>query len=503
MCRQFTDATGWPLSFRSSEIEQDADDLAQEEQVCWQTEVTDGESRVGRLKIDLPERAKTDRSYLSVVELAEVFGQMLTRLATSARLLESRAQQVTTLVDVGKSFFCEQDLDGSLQRLLAAGLELTGFRAAGFFLLDPDRQELGLRVRYRLDGQNFPFLKRKLAESPFDLQALTEGTVFINRNQMPEMACWLPMGTATGMCIPVHSSAGPFGTLWVFDRRVRTPSARIKHVLESIATQIASVLERTVLLRESETQQRLRRELQLACEGKPLEFRCLTSADNRFDAALRSTSRAEIGGDLCELIACSDHETAIAVGDASGDSIPAALVMSIVRGSLHTLLDEAESKTCATDTVRVVERINQALYLTTPPHQFMSLLYGMLDTHKMTFTYTNAGHPTPIYIRKNGDVVNFTSHGMLLGVMDHAKYESSEIHLEPGDLLVCYSDGISEAMSISRKMFRSEGIMDAILANQNGSAEGILQSIWNRLELHLADGGHLDDRTLLVIKIRD
>lgn len=502
LCRQFSDATGWPLSYRSVEFDQDAGDLG-EETPCWQADIQDGVARVGRLKIDLPERARNDRSYLAVVELADVVGQMLNRLATSSRILESRAQQVSTLVDVGKSFYREQDLDGALQRLLAAGLELTGFRAAGFFLLNPENQELSLRVQYRLDGQNFPFSKRKLAESPFDIQAMTEGTVLVNRSQTPELACWLPMGTGTGMCLPVQSSAGPFGTLWVFDRRSRAPSTRIKHVLESIATQIASVLERTVLLHESETQQRFRRELQLACEGKPQEFRCYVTEDRRFEAALRSTSRAELGGDLCELIPCQPHQTSVAVGDASGDSIPAALVMSIVRGALHTLLDETEGATSAEDTVGVVQRINQALYLTTPPHQFMSLLYGVIDTSRMTFKYTNAGHPTPIFVRKSGEVVNVTSHGMLLGVMDRATYESSEIKLEADDLIVCYSDGISEAMSSSRKMFRPEGILEAIHASASNSAESVLQSIWTRLETHLSGGGRLDDRTVLVIKIRE
>ncbi|MDA0836087.1 MAG: SpoIIE family protein phosphatase [Planctomycetota bacterium] len=503
LCRQFSDATGWPLSYRSVEFEQFADEQEPGESVCWHSDIHDGIERVGRLKIDLPERARNDRSYLAVVEIADVVGQMLNRLARSSRVLESRAQQVSTLVDVGKSFYLEQDLDGALQRLLAAGLELTGYRAAGFFLLNPNDQELGLRVQYRLDGQVFPFPKRKLAESPFDIQAITEGTVIVNRSQTPELACWLPMGTATGMCLPVQSSEGPFGTLWVFDRRSRTPSARIKHVLESIATQIASVLERTVLLHESETQQRFRRELQLACEGKPQEFRCFEAEDRRFEAALRSTSRAELGGDLCELIPYRSDQTAIAVGDASGDSIPAALVMSIVRGALHTLLDETEGSTCADDTIDVMQRINQALYLTTPPHQFMSMLYGVIDTSKMTFKYTNAGHPTPIFIRKSGEIVDVTSHGMLLGVMDRATYESSELELEPDDLIVCYSDGVSEAMSNSRKMFRSEGIMEAIQASTSSSAESVLQSIWNRLETHLSGGGRLDDRTVLVIKIRE
>lgn len=500
LCRQFTDATGWPLSYRSTEFEEHAGEV--DETACWQADVHDGMARVGCLKIDLPERARQDRSYLAVVELADIVGQMLNRLASSSRVLESRAQQVSTLVDVGKSFYREQDLDGALQRLLAAGLELTGFRAAGFFLLNPDTQELGLRVQYRLDEQAIPFPKRKLEQSPFDIQSLTEGTVLASRSQNPELACWLPVGTATGMCLPVQSSAGPFGTLWVFDRRSRTPSTRIKHVLESIATQIASILERTVLVHESETQQRLRRELQIACEGKPLEFRCVMGDDHRFEAALRSTSRAELGGDLCELIPCGAHQTAIAVGDASGDSIPAALVMSIVRGALHTLLDENEPTTCASNTVDIMQRINQALYLTTPPHQFMSMLYGVIDTERMTFRYTNAGHPTPIIVRESGEMVDATSHGMLLGVMDRAAYDSSEIDLQPGDLIVCYSDGVSEAMSNSRKMFRSEGILDAIQASASDSAESVLESIWNRLEKHLSGGGRLDDRTVLAIKVR-
>jgi sigma-B regulation protein RsbU (phosphoserine phosphatase) len=205
-----------------------------------------------------------------------------------------------------------------------------------------------------------------------------------------------------------------------------------------------------------------------------------------------------VGGDLCELIPLDEHRTVIVVGDASGDSIPAALIMAGVRGALHALPCVPDSHGFPTD--RLVARLNDVLCRITPSHQFMSLLYGVWDTERRTLTYTNAGHPSPILIR-NGELSFLESQGLLLGVVPESTYGRRELRVDPGDVLVGYTDGITEAVDHRREMFRVEGIIRAVSQMHDAPAAEILAEVWQRLEAHTA-GSNCgdDDRTLLVVR---
>jgi sigma-B regulation protein RsbU (phosphoserine phosphatase) len=188
-------------------------------------------------------------------------------------------------------------------------------------------------------------------------------------------------------------------------------------------------------------------------------------------------------------------QIAIAIGDASGNSIPAAMIMSAVRGAVRTHAAGADG------VAYLMGRLNTALTEITRSHQFMSLCYGVYDAAKRTFLYSNAGHPMPLLVR-GGKIHSLASHGLLLGVMRDVVYDTSLLQLQPDDLLVCFTDGISEARSRSQQMFRSEGIADAVLHCIPGTAEAVLASVWRRVESHMAGGEPGDDRTLLVLRVR-
>ncbi|MEX2288207.1 MAG: GAF domain-containing SpoIIE family protein phosphatase [Planctomycetaceae bacterium] len=501
LCRQFSEATSWPMQFLPADQpaakRPDAKNSRSDE-YCWSKEISDGGTPIGKVVLNLPSDKRDDRSFLAISSLSELFADMTGRLAAASRQLASRNDQVTTLVNIGRSVPREQDLPSAMKQLLLAATQLTQFRAAGFFLLNPKTNSLKLRVSHEVDLQQVPFLVRELADNPPDLIALTRGRVLLRRDPANDEGMWLPGDAATGVCVPVESDAGPIGTLWAYDRRLKTPDERQIHVLQSIASQMAVLLERVVLLRESATQQRLKRDLEIAsvCQQHEVLGETLDNVD--FDAAAICTSRYELGGDLCEIIPLDANRTVIAIGDASGDSVPAALVMSAVRGALRTVSSFGIDDVLRTELI--VRRLNKTLHAITPPDQFMSLLYGVLDTSELTFTYTNAGHPTPLHV-SGAKITTLESHGMLLGVAGDASYSRSIVSLSPGDTLVLFSDGISEAMNARRKLFRSEGIAGAIKGRCSGSAHDVLQTILLQLEQHTADSGESDDRTLLVIKM--
>ena len=221
-------------------------------------------------------------------------------------------------------------------------------------------------------------------------------------------------------------------------------------------------------------------------------------ANPQLDVAVYALSHGELGGDLCELIPIDEHRTVVALGDASGHSIPATLVMSAVRGCVRSL--STNDLAGVNDTATIVRQINVALHGMTASHLFMSLLYGVLNTKTGTFTYTNAGHPTPVLFH-GGDIRLLESHGLLLGVVPDADYKQSVVHLSPSDLLIAYTDGITEARSRVKKMFRSDGLISAVDVQHATSAQQVLHDILSGFDDHTAGNEQDDDRTLLVVRV--
>lgn len=513
-CHEFSEATGWPLSFveAAEVLTTGAADQARSRLKAasrrnghgkpasrWTAEVADGVRTVGRLELHPASSAAEVLQPQDATRLAELHRRLLCSQLASSRKLGSLSRELSTLVDLQRNVPAEQHPLGAMERLLRATFELTGFRSVAFMLLDPEQNQVALRITHRVSASRVPHRRRQLTHGIPDATALSSGQVIVHRSHGSESEKWLPAPFTMGLCQRVQSEAGPVGTLWAFDRRDRQPTDRELHVLESIAAQMAQLLERVVLLRESATQKRLRRELEVASESQPLDILRELPTDPGFDAAGTCTSHYEVGGDLCELIPLDSHRTLVAVGDASGDSIPAALVMSGVRGALRAAVYSSQNE--ATDTVALMHQLNAVLYALTPPHQFMSLVCGVLDTSRKTFTYSNAGHPAPLLWR-NRTVTELESHGLLLGVLEETEYGTSTISLKQDDTLVFFSDGISEAMSRRRSMFRSQGITETLKKVGNRSAAEILQAVHHNLQLHINGSGDADDRTLLILRIR-
>lgn len=535
VCQRFSNAAGWVLTFVPIDFADAASikaELDQDPGCCWHVEVHDGQQTLGFLRLELPDGSDAGGGDQAMQEYANVVGELINTIAAARESLRSRTHEVSTLVDIGRSIPGKDDLFGALNQLLRAAVELTGMRTAGFLLLNPSTERLRLRASAHLDSEHFPQACRDLTQGAPDLDAIagrqtsgfrrprsvstleseetspaarepdrpSRGRVLLMRGQQPGAAAWLPADAAIGVCVPVRSDAGPLGTLWAFDRRRRTPSDGEWEILEAISAQIASVLERAVLLKESAVQQRIRRDLEAASRSAPRDVETRLAHDSPFDAAAQCTSRYELGGDLCEFIRVDNHRTLVALGDASGDSIPAAIVASAVRGGLASLAAGRRVHFERTD--RMMQQINRALYGITPPHQFMSLILALIDSRRLRLTYTNAGHPAP-FLAAGERARLLESHGMLLGVLSDATYQRSAVVLKPGDVFVAFSDGVSEAMNTNRRMFRADGIMAAVMKRRNESADCILQHVWSELESHSRGGSAADDRTLLVIKVRD
>ena len=245
---------------------------------------------------------------------------------------------------------------------------------------------------------------------------------------------------------------------------------------------------------------RLKRELETA---RAIQVRLLPSSEpvlTGFQVVGASIPSREIGGDYFDFLAQGDDEIGIAIGDVSGKGMPAALLMSNLQASLH-------GQVLHPGTVAgVVARVNDLMVKSTDPHMFATFFYGLLNVRNATFTCTNAGHNPPILLRANGEIEELTTGGLLLGMLGEQVYQQDTVELAPGEVIVLYTDGITEAVGPAADeddydaMFGEEALYEVLRRNRHLPAAGIKDAILDAVSSHTSGVAQSDDITLVVIR---
>lgn len=245
---------------------------------------------------------------------------------------------------------------------------------------------------------------------------------------------------------------------------------------------------------------RLKRELETA---RAIQVRLLPSTEpvvTGFQVVGASIPSREIGGDYFDFLAQADDRIGIAIGDVSGKGMPAALLMSNLQASLHGQVMHPGSVS------GVVERVNDLLVRSTDPHMFATFFYGLLDARNATFTCTNAGHNPPILLRANGEIEELTTGGLLLGMLGGQVYQQDTVTLAPGEIIVLYTDGITEAVGPAADeddydaMFGEEALFEVLRRSRHLPAAGIKDAILDAVSSHTSGVAQSDDITLVVIR---
>jgi serine phosphatase RsbU (regulator of sigma subunit) len=211
----------------------------------------------------------------------------------------------------------------------------------------------------------------------------------------------------------------------------------------------------------------------------------------------------EIGGDYYDFLAQGDDAIGIAIGDVSGKGMPAALLMSNLQASLHGQV--LHRGTVAS----VVERVNDLLVRSTDAHMFATFFYGVLETATGRFTCTNAGHNPPLVIRNDGSLQRLTTGGLLLGMVGDMVYQQDTVELAKGEVIVMYTDGITEAVSPGADeedpdaMFGEERLCEVLQRSRHLPASGIQDAILAAVADHTRGVAQSDDITLVVIRRQD
>jgi PAS domain S-box-containing protein len=213
-----------------------------------------------------------------------------------------------------------------------------------------------------------------------------------------------------------------------------------------------------------------------------------------YDVAGKNISALNVGGDYYDFIRLDEHRLAIGLGDVSGKGLAASLVMANLQATIRGLaLFDSDPKDC-------LERANKLLFRSTDARTFVSLFYGILDTRTHALCYASAGQDMPILFSAGHKPTLLRTRGIALGIKEDVSYEKGEISILPGDRLLIYTDGVSEAMNEKMEEFGKERLQGLVQRTEGGSAAGLIERILAAVEAHVHDATQYDDMTIVLLQ---
>jgi len=300
------------------------------------------------------------------------------------------------------------------------------------------------------------------------------------------------------LCVPLLAKSEVIGVLTTYNKKDgRDFNDQDQRLLAIIGSQSAQVIENARMYEEQKEMVFLQEQIRLAGEIQLSLLPKQAPELDGYEVAGRSIPAQDVGGDYFDFIPIDDHRLAVCLGDVSGKGLPASLLMANLQATLRgqTLLD-APSNEC-------VGRSNKLLFNSTDPEKFATLFYGVLDMKGHRLRFCNAGHERPLLFscgRTAEPASRLATGGLILGFLPEFQYAEDAVDLQPGDVLVIFSDGVSDAENPDEIPYGEGQLEKLVCGCRNDSAQTILERIVAAVNEHAGDAPQLDDITVVVLK---
>lgn len=412
-------------------------------------------------------------------------------------------RQVNALLAGLRALGSGQVLDEVLAIVLDSTLELTGAER-GFILLAEPGGQLVQRLARARGGITLTSAQtsKRIPDEVFSTGVDRFVNDLLDDANAQVHGVTLQLGIRHVMCTPLKvaqfgsESAGEggerrIGVLYLDSREKGYMQAA--GVLHALAAEAAVVIENARLYQDAIHAERAAQELRIASEIQRALLPPNTFSAPWVELAASTTPCREVGGDLFDYVERNAGELAFTVADVSGKGTSAALLTAVVQG---LLAGEAES---ADSPAQVCSRLNRSLCRRAIASKFVTVFYGQLDRDRRLH-YCNAGHNAPFLVTASG-VVRLETGGMPVGLFNFGQFETGEVMVSPGDLLVVFSDGVTEAVDASGDEFGDERLEACLTGLTDRSASAALAAVQNAVSAFAGTEPPRDDMTVMVLRI--
>ncbi|MGH9765847.1 MAG: SpoIIE family protein phosphatase [Blastocatellia bacterium] len=457
---------------------------------------------VGVLTIESSEPNYFTRDHERILN---VLGNHLAIALEHARVydeLRQRTREMRTLIEIGHEITSILDLDRLLNHIAPLLDRIISYEFLLVGLIDETREEFVWHVEEGYGAQ-----KRERASRTKVFQGVVGRAIRERRTQIVGDVLrdrdyyvtdkWEGQGQRSEIAVPLVYEDKIIGVLALESSRANSFDEYHGRLLENIANNLSIAIVNARLYAEHvERGRQLEREILMARDVQRAMIPDASPLIKGFDIAARLEPALNLSGDFYDYIPLSPDRVGILIGDVAGKGVRAAMGMAASRSILRSVARRGggPSRALRDANLRIHRDLGRQLLLT--------LVYAVLDARTKTLHYCNAGHNPPLLVKASGKTRALKTGGLLLGVFDKQQYKSETLHLEKGDILFFYTDGLPEAHTPQphRVEFGEDRILDFLLKHRHLRASAIIEAFLDHIKEFTAGAHQHDDLTLVVVK---
>ena len=399
------------------------------------------------------------------------------------------------LFEVGMRMSSTLDRDEVLELILDGLRQVVGYDAAAIVLVDAESKKISYHLQRNYDFNFLEKINLKFGKGLVGLAAETGKTVIVRDvKRDPRYVDARPL-TRSEIVIPLKAGDSVLAVLNLESNRVGYFRKKNVKLLQTFGSQAAIAIENSSLFTEAQQKRFLEKELELAGEIQRALLPRTPPEIPGIEVASYFAPTQSVGGDLYDLVQLSEGRLGIAIGDISGKGTPAAIMMASLFATFRSLTRRKLTLP------EIMSRLNDLLCESFGIGRYATFFYGILDRAEKKFSYSNAGHFNPLLISSDSEPRRLSEGGIVLGFLPGKDYEEGSVTLEPGDLIVFYTDGVVEATNPDGEMFGEQRVTEIAWKLRRGSAADVLKGLREAVESLCSDCPQEDDITLVVVKV--
>lgn len=407
------------------------------------------------------------------------------------------------LLDISRKISRSLDLQEVLNLVMDTLDSLIPYDAAGIFVVKCDETDVSRgeepcvfqaeAVRgYDIDELSELHLKLgegfighvALSGDPIISPDVTRDPIYINARER----------TRSEMVAPIISNDEVIGVFDLESDEYNAYSEDDLQLLMMLASQVAIIIEKVMLHEQLIEKKRLEAQLEVA---RQVQLELLPSGDPQlegYDISAYNFASEEVSGDYYDWVRIYDDQIGLVIADVSGKGVPAAILMAFLRASVRAATHIGYAPHIS------LAKVNYLLWESIERNQFVTTFYGILDASNRTLGYANAGHNPPLMLDASGKYKYILHGGVPLGMFRDTRYHEYYLNIEPGEILMLYTDGVTESVNAKGEEFGRERLAQSVVASRHLPARELITAVQKDV-LEWTEGlGATDDATFLVIK---
>lgn len=418
---------------------------------------------------------------------SSTFATNLTHAITAERAVH--AARTDVLIRAGQELAGHRPLDELFTLILDLAVDSVGAERGVLLTLEGDAL-----IPHAARGENF-----RISTGVRDRVLKARESILVNDVQSHEsfraMHSLVQQQVRMLMAAPLQTKDAVIGLIYVDSPSlIREFSEEDLSLLTVLANVAAIRIEHARLIEVEQAERILAKDLEQAAQIQQGLLPAQAPKIPGIELAGHNAACRTVGGDYYDFIPYPDGRVAIALGDASGKAMPAALLMTSLQARVRVLAEEPP------DLAEMMTRLNRATAANTPSNRFVSFFFSVVDPKTGELVYANAGHNPPMIARVDGRIDHLQGGGLLMGILPSAQYEAYNAKLNPGDCLVVFSDGVTEAADLSGEEFGEERLACILQENRSRRPHEIVEAVASAVAEFSGGAPVADDLTLVVAK---